>query len=150
MKIREKTTIDAEPSVVWPFVADPVGQAVWNPKLIAVDCESRPVVLGQKFQAIYRMRGRDNQSDVEVTDCQAPLRVTFRHRQQGTPGFTDEGYELTQLLNGQTRLVQVIDFGNTSIPWFFQAIIWFISRFGWDAEEPYLDRLKRIVESEAA
>lgn len=152
MKIRERVTIDASPATIWPFVADPVGQATWNPKLIAVDRASKqPVVLGEKFKAIYRLSGRDGETEVEVTACQPPNQVTFRHHPAGMRGYVEESYDLSDLSSAEcTRLVQTIDFSHTLIPWYFKTLMWLLATFGYSTEEPYLERLKRIVETGAS
>ena len=68
MQLRESTVILADAASVWPFLADPVLQADWNPKLVSIERErSGPVRFGERFEVIYRMSGRENHSRVEVT-----------------------------------------------------------------------------------
>ena len=76
MRIRESIVISADAATVWPFLADPVMQAEWNPKVVSIDRErSGPVRFGERFEMIYRMSGRENHSRVEVTVAQPSERV---------------------------------------------------------------------------
>src|SRR3954462_4138194 len=98
MRLRESTIVAAEASDVWPFLADPVLQADWNPKVVSIDRErSGPVRLGERFEMIYRMSGRENQSRVEVTIAQPAERVAFLHRVKGkfAEQIVEESYEIS-------------------------------------------------------
>ena len=148
MRIRESTIISADAAAVWPFVADPVMQAEWNPKVVSIGRErSGPVRFGERFEMIYRMSGRENQSRVEVTVARPPERVAFLHRVAGKSGeqIVEESYEISPHGDG-VKVVQTIDLTRAGIAWPFRLLIWFINRFGFKTEESYLDRLRRLVE----
>jgi uncharacterized protein YndB with AHSA1/START domain len=152
MKLTGRVWINAHPSAVWPFVANPVLMSLWNPKIVSVDRASdEPVRLGERFEMIYTMSGKDRESSVEVVECEEPIRVVFRHhwKQDGQAGFADESYTLTQT-NGGTRVEQVIDLGGTAIPWFLRGLIWIIATFGKPTGEPYMEKLKKAVEDNRA
>jgi hypothetical protein len=152
MRLRQSTIISADASAVWPFLADPVMQADWNPKVVSIDRErSGPVRFGERFEMIYRISGRENQSRVEVTVAQPSEHVVFLHRVtwKSAEQVVEESYEISSRGNG-VKVVQTIDLTRAGIPWPFRLLIWFINRFGWNTEEPYLDRLKRRVEQPAA
>jgi hypothetical protein len=148
MRLRQSTIISANASAVWPFLADPVLQADWNPKVVSIDRErSGPVRLGERFDMIYRMSGREHQSRVQVRVAQPARHVVFLHRVAGKSSeqIVEESYEIVTRDDG-VRVVQTIDLTRAGIPWPFRLLVWFIGRFGRNAEEPYLDRLKRLVE----
>jgi hypothetical protein len=148
MQLRESVIIAADASAVWPFLADPVLQADWNPKIVSIAREqSGPVRFGERFEMIYRMSGRERQSRVEITDLQPTQRLTFLHRHtwKSSEQIVQESYEISPTGDG-VKVVQTIDLSQTGIPWPFRLLIGFIHRFGWNAQEPYLHRLKRLVE----
>jgi len=152
MRLHESVIISADAAAVWPFLADPVLQADWNPKVVSVDrARSGPVAFGERFEMIYLMSGRENQSRVEVTAVRPSERVVFLHRTawKSTEQLVEESYEITPHGDG-VKVVQTIDLTRAGIPGPFRLLIWFINRFGWNAEEPYLHRLKRLVEQPAA
>lgn len=151
MRLHQTILISADASVVWPYLADPLLQADWNPKVVSIDRERfGPVRFGERFEMIYRMSGRENQSRVEVTVAQPPARVVFLHRVvwKSSEQTVEECYEIVSRGSG-VKVVQTIDLARAGIPWPFRLLIWFINRFGWNTEEPYLDRLKRLVEQPA-
>ncbi len=151
MRLRESIIISADASAVWPFLADPVLQADWNPKVISVDRKrSGPVRYGERFKMIYRMSGGENESRVEVTAVRPSQKVVFVHHttQKLVEQIVEEWYEISPHRIG-VKVVQTIHLTRAGIPWPFRLLIWFISRFGWNAEEPYLDRLKRLIEQPA-
>jgi uncharacterized protein YndB with AHSA1/START domain len=151
MKIKETIKIAASAAEVWPFVAVPARMAGWNPKLVSVSRASeQPVILGERFSAVYVMSGKNRESDVEVTACEPAALVTYRNHfnsGNGRPSFVDESYTLSAQA-GATVVEQVVDLSGAGIPLFWRAVIWFIGRFGKSVEEPYMLRLKRLVESD--
>lgn len=151
MRIRQSAIIFADASDIWPYVADPGLHATWNAKVVLVDRErSGPVHCGERFDMVYRMRGRDNQSHVEITAAEPPLRVAFIHRTAGRreERVVEESYELSPHGNG-VKIVQTIDLTRAGIPWPVRLLIWFIDRFGWREEELCLQRLKHLLEQPA-
>jgi hypothetical protein len=152
MRLRQSTIISADAATVWPYLADPVMQADWNPKVVSIDREqSGPVRCGERFEMIYRMSGRNSQSWVEVRVAQPRERVVFLHRvrHKSVEQVVEESYEISSRGNG-VKVVQTIDLTRAGIAWPFRLLIWFINRFGWNTEEPYLERLKRLAEQPAA
>jgi hypothetical protein len=148
MHLSESITISADAITVWPYLADPVLQADWNPKIVSVERDrSGPVRFGERFETIYRMSGRDNLTRVEVTVAQPSERVVFVHRMPGKTKdlVVEESYHLTAVGDG-VKVVQMIDLSRAGIPWPFRVLMWLIHRFGWSTEEPYLERLRRLVE----
>jgi hypothetical protein len=152
MNLRESIVIAAEAKAVWPFVADPALQGNWNPKIVLVDRNgSGPAQAGEQFEVIYRMTGKEKPSHVKVIASEPPHRIVFRHCLAGTETeqIVMETYELSNCHTG-VRLVQTIDLTRSRIPWLFHILIWFINSFGRHMEEPYLERLKQIVEQSTA
>ena len=148
MRLQESTIISANVATVWPHIADPVAQAAWNPKVISVDREkSGPAHFGERFEMIYRMSGRDNRSQVEVRECQPSQRIVFLHRieQQSRLRIVEEAYDIEPHGDG-VKVVQTIDLTRAGIPWLFRPLIWITQRFGHSTEEPYLERLKDLIE----
>ena len=149
VKITSTTDIDAAPEAVWPYVANPVLMSLWNEKIVAVD---RPndvnVQPGETFAMVYRMSGRDNESDVEVTACDEPRALTYRHTitYKGEQRYVDEHYELTPR-DGGVRVSQSIDMSQMGVPLWLRALLWFISTFGKPRGPEPLDDLKRVVEN---
>jgi len=148
MTLRESIKVSASMDEIWPFVADPVGQATWNDKIVDVDRTSDlPVRLGEHFGMTYRMSGKDRKSDVEVIACDPPNEVHFRHHYawKSRGCHADEQYTLRQV-GEQVEVTQRIDLTNTGIPWIFRLLIWCISRFGKPAGQSTMERLKEAVE----
>jgi hypothetical protein len=151
MRLRECAIIWADASAVWPFLADPVLQADWNPKVVSVGrTRSGPVRFGERFEMIYVMSGRERRSRVEVTACRPLQRIVFLHRMVGDADgrVVEEAYDVVSHDNG-VKVIQTIDLSRAGIPWLVRAVMWFISRFGWDAGESNFERLKRVVERPA-
>jgi len=133
---------------VWPFIADPVGQATWNEKIVDVCRHSGQAIrLGETFGMTYRMSGRDRKSEVEVVVCDPPNEVHFRHQYRWKSQFryAIEKYRLQQQ-GDRVEVTQEIDLSETGISWFFRALIWFISRFGKSVGKSNMERLKEAVE----
>ena len=123
MRLRESAIIAADAPTVWPFLADPVLQADWNPKVISIDRErSGPVQCGERFEMIYRMSGRENQTRVEVTVVQPAQQVVFRHHTtwKSQDQLVEESYEISSHGNG-VKVVQTIDLRQAGIPWPFRS-----------------------------
>jgi uncharacterized protein YndB with AHSA1/START domain len=148
MQIRESVHIAADPSAVWPFVADPSLQRLWNPKVVSVHREkSGPVHLRERFEMVYRMSGQQRQSQVEVGASAPPHRVVFEHRLswRGQEQIAQEAYQISEGRGG-VEVIQTIDLKQIRMAWPLRALLWFVTRFGKAVEEPYLERLKRAVE----
>ncbi len=148
MRLIESTIIDADANAVWPHVADPLLQSEWNPKIVSIARDrDGPVLKGERFEVIYRMSSRERETQVEVKTSQRPERVVFVHRmeRQSKERFVEESYEITPHAGG-VKVVQTIDLSHAGFPILLRPLIWFIHRFGWSAEEPYLDRLKNLLE----
>lgn len=152
MTLRESIKVAAELEQVWPFVADPVGQATWNEKIVDVRRETAgPVRTGELFGMTYRMSGKARDSDVEVISCDPPSEVRYRHHYQGKSRrfYADERYTLRQA-GDQVEVTQHIDMSQAGIPWFFRLLIWFIDRTGKPVDQTTMERLKEEVEKSVA
>ena len=149
MILRERVTIRATPESVWPWVADPIRVSQWNPKLIAIDRNAGgPLRLGERFREIYRMSGRDRESNCEVIELDAPYLLVVRHRLvDPADRFADECYRLQATSDG-TRLIQEIDLARSGIAWLFQLLMWFLHTTGTPVGKRYLISLKELVERE--
>ncbi|MEZ6243626.1 MAG: SRPBCC family protein [Phycisphaerales bacterium] len=147
VKLRESIDIAAPPEVVWPFVADPVMESAWNPKIVGVDRERRQTVgAGERYRMTFHMGARDHEYDVEVLAVEEPLRVQYAMKTTDlTAGEVRVLYELAKTSKG-VRLRQTIDLSRAPIPLPFRALIWLITRLGSSKETPYLDRLREQAE----
>jgi len=148
MQIRESICIHADASTVWRFVADPELQRLRNPKVVSVQRhQSQPVTFGEQFAMDYRMSGKERPTQVQVQKCEPPNRVVFQHRiaSNGQEQTAQETYEISTGRDG-VEVVQTIDLSGVKIAWPLRALIWFITRFGKSVEQPYLERLKQVVE----
>lgn len=150
MQLTSSVRIAAPPDRVWPFVADPLLQAKWNPKLVSIDRDaSGPVRQGESFGLIYRMSGRDHDSHVEIPESFFPERVTFAHSfaRNGRTCKVTESYRITTVDRG-THVQQTLDMRNAGIPFPLRLLVWFLHRFGRDTEQACLDRLRELAEAE--
>lgn len=146
--VRSKIEISAPPEQVWAFVADPILESGWNPKMVAIDREPvGPVRLGERFQIEYVMSGKSSRCEAEVLESHDPARLVYRYH------LLDEKRPVSVLIaydleghNGSTRLVQSIDLSGMDIPWPLRLLIWIITRCGTSVGLPYLERLKQQVE----
>ncbi|NOY43716.1 MAG: hypothetical protein GXP26_18005 [Planctomycetes bacterium] len=146
--LNESIKVSASLDEIWPFVADPIGQATWNGKVSDVRRESnQPVRLGEWFGVTYRMSGKGRDSEVEVIACDPPREVHFRHHFQWKSRNlqVDERYNLRQQ-GDQVEVTQRIDLSRAGIPWFFRLLIWLIGRFGKWSEQSSMEKLKEVVE----
>ena len=156
MHIRQSILISADAEAVWRCLADPVLHAEWNPKLVSIDRQrSGPVRLGERYEVLYRVSsGHEELHGVEVRTLLQPSRIVFLHgpskneRMRGAQGI-EETYELSPQKGG-VKVVETIDLTRAGIPWPLRVLLWFFMRFGQDAEEPALKRLKRVVEASFA
>lgn len=152
MQVRKSVLIEADATSVWPFVADPALQQLWNPKVVSVQrARSGPVFTRERFQMSYFLSGKNRQSQVEVLTFEPPLRVVFRHKMiwRDQEQTAEESYQITEC-HGCVEVVQTMDLSQLPIPWPARALISVISRFGRSIEEPYLEKLKGVVEQRKA
>ncbi|MDY7092650.1 MAG: SRPBCC family protein [Acidobacteriota bacterium] len=148
MKLRFEVRIAAPPQRVWPWVADPLRMARWNPKLVAIDrAASGELQAGEEYELIYRMSGRDTELRARVELAKPPVELAIRLWDEAGPHErpTVESYRLEARGDG-TRLRQEIDLSRTGIPWPARLLMALLSRWGRPRDEPYLERLRRLVE----
>jgi len=148
MATGDSIEIAANLEEVWPFLADPVGHAVWNEKVVDVRRKSGELVrLGERFGMTYRLSGKDSQVEVEVIVCDPLREIHFRHQYRWKSQFryAVEKYRLHQIGN-HVEVTQEIDMSEIGIPWIFRLLIWFISRFGKFVGQSNMERLKEAVE----
>jgi uncharacterized protein YndB with AHSA1/START domain len=149
--MRDSVIIPADAQAVWPLVADPAEHARWNEKVVSIGRDrSGPVVRGERFEMIYRMKGRDSTTRVEVTECRPPHSVVFRHRTEwrGREQITEERYNIEPVAEG-VKLTQHIDLSR-AVPAWALVIIWLINRLGTTQGTSNLQRLRSLVEPKSA
>lgn len=153
MQIKQQVTIEATADRVWAFLVPPEKMKLWNEKLIEVEeVSTREISVGYRYQPTYRMKGKDNKLIAEIVIYEPPnhLKISCKELNVSDPKWfgrnITEEYVLTSKGNS-THLEQIITFDNTGIPWILRALIWFITSFGKPTGEPYLDKLKRLVET---
>ena len=149
MTLRERIHIQAPPNRIWPLIADPTRMADWNPKIVSVDRSAPQTLrLGQRFQVVYRMSGRDRASDAEVIDCLEPRELVIRHHYvwKSADRYADERYHLAPS-PGTTRLTQEIDMTGSGVPLWLQVLAWLIHRVGEPVGKPYLATLRELAEA---
>ena len=147
--VRSRIEIDAPPDRVWVFVADPVLESAWNPKMVGISREPEGRVgEGERFELEYVMSGRGSRCEAEVLEARAPEKLVYRYHLLGEkrPLAARVTYTLDDR-RGATRLVQTIDLSEMGIPWPLRALIWLITRIGKETGVPYLQELKRQVEA---
>lgn len=150
MQLKQTIAIDAPPESVWLYLADPILQAAWNPKVVSLDRDhDGPVQLGERFEMLYRMSGQDRLSRVEVKAVSEPEQLVFEHTLdwKGKTMTTQESYSIDPLRHG-VRVTQTIDLSQAGIPWPIRILIGLIHRFGKAQEAEYLKRLKHMIESD--
>ncbi len=147
--MRSRITIDAPPERVWMFVADPVMESAWNPKIVAIDRDAEgPVRTGERFEMEFVMSGTGSRCEAEALEASPPGLLVYRYRMldERLEGSVDIRYTLEPKGDG-TRLVQSIDMRGMGISWPVRALIWFVTRFGTPVGKPYLEELKGQVEA---
>lgn len=149
MRMTESILIAADIATVWPWVADPVAHAEWNPKIVSIGRDRNgPVVTGERFEMSARIgtgRDREKLSRVEVVRVVPPTTVTFRHESAGRDGsgVIEDAYALEPEAGG-TRLTQTV--AVTISPWWAHLLVSFIARFGTSVDASPLENLKRCIE----
>lgn len=120
------------PADVWAWIADPDSWPGWNPKIQIVRRNRKgPIVVGEIFHAVFKLRERELPSEVEVlqSESEALLVVrqsyTFKDRLRSV----DITFQLQPTRSG-TRLIQKVNLKDTGIPWPFRLLIGYIHRFG--------------------
>lgn len=151
MTLVHKTWIAARPADVWPWVADPLRVAEWNPKLVSIDrTRSGPLERDEAYTVIYRMSRRDSEMRAVVTCEELPhrLEIELRDPEWRQTRFVVESYHLDER-EGGTRVVQRIDLSHSGIAWPWRLLMGLLSRFGTPQGQPYLERLRELVETGA-
>ena len=152
MLIKEQIDIHATPEQVWPFIVDPVIQAVWNPKIVSIERpHDGPVTIGESYKMIAKMSDKEKIFKVVVADLVEAHRLSFEHQltEAGTGLTVTETFTLSPRGHG-TRLQQKVDLRQTPIPLLLRPILWLVFRMGKPVGEPQLATLKRMIESELA
>jgi uncharacterized protein YndB with AHSA1/START domain len=147
LRIHESIIIAADADAVWPLIADPVRQADWNGRIVSVDRNrSGPAGQGDRFDMIFRMSGRDRKCRVDVIECDRPNRIAFRYSMtfKDIERIMEVSFDITSQPGG-VRVDQIDQF-TKGIPWLARVVMWLVNRFGWQAEEPHLGRLKKLAE----
>lgn len=148
MILRQTVWIDAPPEEVWVFLDDPEIMKAWNPKLVSVvPNPHRTRCVGREYRAVYSMSGRQTECIARVEKYQPPLRLEIHvRRREDTRGkYVREIYELSAH-NGGTQVTQSVDLQSWGIPSWVGLFMKLLHRFGSSVEQPYLERLKNLVE----
>jgi len=152
MKLKDQVDIDATPEQAWPFLADPVIQAAWNPKIVSIDrAHDGPVLAGETFTMVATMNDKKTASRVEVADVVPQQRLIFRHHVEESKmaQVVTETYTLSSKGSG-ARVRHTIDLSQTSIPLLVRPIIWLVMTFGKPTGPQPLGKLKALIESEVS
>lgn len=146
MRIRERSTIAAPVSAVWPFVATAESFREWNGKITHMDATG-PFRVGQRFATHYALHGPPTQFVTEVVAVEEGRLLELRHANplaQGVPP-TMEAIERVTLeeAGGRTVVTRDVDVRNHGLPWWVVPLVWFVTRFGRATGN---DRLKTMCE----
>jgi uncharacterized protein YndB with AHSA1/START domain len=147
----EQIDIAAPVEVVWPFVADPVRMAKWQPKIASVtSITAGEARLGARYRIVFRMNGREQPFTTTIEKFEPPVRVVFLHVGQ-KERTVRETFDLAPSADkGHTNVRHEIDLSDSGIPWYWKPVIAFITRFGQPQGDGPLEHLKRHVESPAS
>ena len=112
MKLRDRITIRCAPEVVWAVLAEPSFMPAWNPKCVSCQAPRGPIHVGDRYTAIFRMKGPEQEASCEVLECVSLQRLTVRYSGAGFPngGHVEETFQLTPTSAG-TRLTRLVSPG---------------------------------------
>lgn len=149
--------IDAPAEDVWPWVADPVRILRWNPKMVSVERGGKgPVSLGEPYGVVYEMGGRRSELMAEVIRCESPRDITAGlhpaevatrfHPSGGGPGVYVEVFRL-EARGDHTFVSHFVDLQQAGLPRLARVLFFVLQRIGKPVGQPYLARLKELVEA---
>ena len=145
--LQDRIVVQAETARVWEVLGDLSLMPLWNPKCHGIDADAAPSGAGSRYEAVFRMNGRESRAVCEILDY-TPLRI-LRIRYSGGPlkngACVDETFVLTAE-SGRTRITDSVDFSRAGLPWPVRAIMRFLHAFGASAGPSSLDNLRTLVE----
>lgn len=147
-KIRESILIGAKAEEIWPFVADPLLQKEWNPKIVSIERRhSGPVKYGERYSMMFQMGSTPVETQTEVIECDMYQNLTLEHSSvwKGKEQFVTVNFLLTSSDN-YVRVTQSIDFSRSHIPLIFRIAMWVINRLGKPVGRTNLEDLRKLVE----
>lgn len=145
MIIRDEIILAQPPRVVWEIIADPTYMNLWNHK-----CVSCTPVAGveNEYQAVFRLNRKERDSLCRVVESIPPSRIkmhfSWQDPQQKIERGVEEEFQLIPAYSG-TKVIHLVDFSNSGIPWIFRALMWLIYKFGRKAGPSSLDGIKELA-----
>ena len=134
---------------VWSHVIRPESFQRWNEKISSMDAGGEFRV-GQPFTTHYLWHGRAIQCASIPTEIQAERVLELRHSAVVGPGVP-RNLEIRQRVTleprgARTAVTKLVSIENHGMPWYVQALVAFVTRFGAPTGP---DPLKVLCEAEA-
>lgn len=153
--IREDVATRVPPERAWEMLSDPSLHAQWNPRIVSTKIVSPgPPAQGFRYRVTYELSGRRNEMEAQIIEFSPPLRFVARleERVKGDgrnwQRFVVETYLLTR--SGDRTLIRhEIRVHHAGLNPFLRLLIWFISRTGRPTGQPFMERFRELVESQA-
>jgi len=148
MKLRETVEINAPRDMIWNFLVDPSRWLGWNEKLVHISrSHPGPLTVGEQFGSRWRMKGREQETEIIVQDLLPLQRLVTRQyfNSSNRSHFVEITFDLTTR-GSRTKLTQIIDHSESGANLFFRMLIWAIHRFGKPVGPTSLQILKRLSE----
>ena len=148
MEQKEKVFINAPADRIWQFIENPANLQSWNPKVKEVSVlGNASFYLGYVFGIQYEMNNRVSEFRGEIVDYRQPDRLTFHFSGGNLPpgSFVEEEFTLDRK-DTVTLLQRVVRYNVSGIPLWAKTLVWLLFHLGKPTGEPYLNRLKAIVE----
>ena len=142
--------IDRPAAQVWRHVIRPESFQRWNTKVSHIDAVGEFRV-GQPFTTHYAWRGKALQCASLATEIQDGRVLELRHSALVGPGVPPDLLVRERITleprGARTVVTKLVVIENHGVPWYLQALIWFVTRFGAPTAP---DPLKVLCEGEAA
>ncbi len=130
MIFRDCIDIELPPEPIWEMLRYAEYQELWNRKCVHCPGLGRPLQLGDRYSATYRL-SRESQSEVEVIEFEPLRSIAFRHHPEDMGGYAEERYSLEPRKNGQvTRVRQELDMRKLDFPLWVRPLLWLIALIG--------------------
>lgn len=145
---RQRIQVQATPEQVWAILRNPRRMSEWSPHCTRCIVEDKQVHAGLRFQIKSHLGGPERQAECEVVECQANRMLVLRFSGEALPrknGYVDETF-LLRPTRGGTKIVLMVDFSHSGIPWFLQAYLKLLSVVGSRESRWPLECLKELAE----
>ncbi len=130
MIFRDRIDIELPPEPIWEMLRYAEYMELWNPKCLHSPGLGRPLELGDRFEATFKLT-RESKSEVEVVEFEPMQRIVFRHQSEEIKGYAVESYALEAIRDGQTtRVKQQLDMRKLAFPIWVKPLIWLIALTG--------------------